>query len=136
MVGLHDTFEYEAIMRAFWLSSSLAVLALFAAPQVRAGAMQDFTLVNAAGYLIDEVDVALPTSKSRGPDILGNRVLPHGSNPMVRFQPTTQACKWDIKVKWSDGSEEDCHTPFDLCEISELTLRHNRSTGVTGADVG
>jgi hypothetical protein len=136
MVGLHDTFECEAIMRAFWLSSSLAVLALFAAPQVRAEAMQDFTLVNATGYLIDEVDVALPTSKSWGPDILGNRALPHGSNLMVRFQPTTQACKWDIKVKWNDRSEEDCHTPFDLCEISKLTLRHNRSTGVTGADIG
>jgi hypothetical protein len=54
---------------------------------------------------------------------------------MIQFQPTTQACNWDIKVKWSDGSEEDWDTPFNLCEISKLTLRYNRATGVTSADV-
>ena len=135
MVRLHNTFECETIMRAFWLSSSLAVLALVAAPEVRAQAMQDFTPVNATGYQIDEVYVALPTSKSWGPDILGSRVLPNGSNLMVRFQPTTQACSWDIKVKWSDGSEEDWDTPFNLCEITKLTLRYNRATNVTSADV-
>ena len=102
--------------------------------EAAAQAQQNFTLVNRTGYQIDEVYVSRPTAKTWGNDILGDGVLPNGGSLPVRFSPNTQTCSWDIKVKFSDGSEVEWDEPFNLCQLSRITLRYNRSTGVTSAD--
>ncbi len=95
---------------------------------------QDFTLVNRTGYQIDEVYVSLPTAKTWGNDILGENVLRNGASLPVRFASGAQGCSWELKVKFDDGSEVEWNEPFNLCQISRITLRYNRSTGVTSAD--
>ena len=94
---------------------------------------QDFTLVNRTGYQIDEVYVARPSSNSWGNDILGDGVRENGAKKLVKFKPTTSACKWQLAVKFEDGSNVEWAEPFDLCTIETLTLRYNKSSGVTSA---
>ncbi|OAN47738.1 hypothetical protein [Magnetospirillum moscoviense] len=95
---------------------------------------QDFTLVNKTGYQIDEVYVATPSSKSWGKDIMGDGVLANGAKKNVKFKNSTTACNWQLAVKFSDGSDVEWDEPFDLCEVEVITLKYNKSTGITSAE--
>ncbi|MDX2101836.1 MAG: hypothetical protein SF002_04775 [Alphaproteobacteria bacterium] len=119
-------------VRFLGLAASFLLSAVVAAPAAAQG-QQDFTLINRTGYQIDEVYVSRPTAKTWGRDILGDGVLANGASKAIRFAAGTQGCQWDIMVKFDDGSEVEWDQPFNLCEISRLTLRYNRSTGVTSA---
>ncbi|MBR9973146.1 hypothetical protein [Magnetospirillum sulfuroxidans] len=94
---------------------------------------QDFTLVNKTGYQIDEVYVATPNSNSWGHDIMGDGVLANGAKKTVRFKSSTTACKWQLAVKFEDGSDVEWEDAFDLCTVETVTLKYNKGTGVTSA---
>ena len=94
---------------------------------------QDFTLVNGTEYVIDEVYVAPNTGKTWGPDIMGDGVLAAGASKLVKFRSGTSHCLYNMRVKWADGSNSEWSTDFDLCTISKITLRYNKSTDVTTA---
>lgn len=112
---------------------TLAVAAFLAPIAAQAGD-QDFTLVNKTGYQIDEVYVATPSSKNWGRDIMGDGVLANNAKKMVKFSNATTACKWQLAVKFSDGSDVEWEDPVDLCEVETITLKYNKSTGVTTAE--
>ena len=99
----------------------------------RAQSEQDFTLVNGTDYDIDEVYVAPTSSKTWGRDIMGDGVLEARKSKAVKFRSGTTNCLYNLRVKWSDGSVTEWATTFDLCTISKITLRYNRSTDVTTA---
>jgi hypothetical protein len=105
----------------------------FAAAPASAQSEQDFTLLNGTEYVIDEVYVAPSTSKTWGSDIMGDGVLGAGSSKLVKFRSGTSNCIYNMRVKWADGSSSEWSTDFDLCTISKITLRYNKSTDVTTA---
>jgi hypothetical protein len=118
--------------RLLGLFVALGVSAVAALPA--AAQQQNFTLVNRTGYTIDQVYVSRPTAKSWGNDILGEGVLANGASKPVTFRAGTQGCMWDIKVVFDDSEEVEWDQPFNLCQITRITLRYNRSSGVTSAE--
>lgn len=113
---------------------AVAIAALgFLAPLAAQAGDQDFTLVNKTGYQIDEVYVSTPASSSWGKDIMGDGVLANGAKKMVKFRNSTTACKWQLAVKFADGSDVEWEDAFDLCTVETITLKYNKSSGVTSA---
>ena len=108
--------------------------ALLAAPMVAlAQGKQDFTLTNGTGYDINEVYVAPSKSKSWEEDVLGWDVLSNGDAVEITFPKKVSVCMYDLKVVYSDGTEAEW-AGFNLCEVSEITIRYNRKTDETWAD--
>ena len=115
------------------LAFAVLAAAMFTSAAAQAGD-QDFALVNKTGYQIDEVYVATPSSKSWGKDIMGDGVLANGAKKNIIFRNSTTACKWQLAVKFQDGSDVEWEEPFDLCTVEVITLKYNKSTGVTSAE--
>lgn len=111
---------------------SLVGASLFVSTMAWAGE-QDFTLVNNTGYQIDEVYVATLNSKTWGEDIMGDGVLSNGGSKEVHFKNSTSACKWQLAVKFEDGTEVEWDQAVDLCTVEKITLTYNRSKGVVHA---
>lgn len=94
---------------------------------------QDFTLVNGTGYEIAEVYVAPSASNDWEEDVLGRDVLPAGDSVEIGFPKRGKTCVYDLKVVYSDAEEAEWDR-FDLCALSEITIRYNRKTGETWAE--
>jgi hypothetical protein len=110
---------------------ALTVAATFAAlPAIAAD--QDFSLSNRTGYTIEQVYVSRPTAKNWGHDILGEGLLENGKTKLVRFKPTTESCKWELKVVFDDKSEVEWEA-FDLCAVHKITLKYDKKSGETSA---
>jgi hypothetical protein len=93
----------------------------------------DFTLVNRTGYDLREVYIS-PTHKNAwGRDRMGDKVLENGRSRLFVFSDKS-ACKQDLKVVFDDDGSEVVWEEFDLCEISKITLKYNRKSGVVSAD--
>jgi len=107
--------------------------ATFLVPLAAVAGDQDFTLVNKTGYQIDEVYVATPSSKTWGKDIMGDGVLADNAQKIVKFKNSTTSCKWQMSVKFEDGSNVEWEDAFDLCTVEKITLKYSKSTGVTTA---
>jgi len=65
-------------------------------------------------------------------DILGRDVLDDGEEFEVAFDKAENVCKWDMKVVYDDG-ESAVWQGLNLCQITKLTLKWNKNTGVTSA---
>ena len=113
-----------------------AVLSLGVTSQVLAGDA-DFTLVNRTGHDIEAVYVAPSRSNSWGSDRLGDRVLREGQSVLVDFSKRNRDCVFDMKIHWVGYGEADDVTweQIDLCSTRRITLRYNRRTNVTSADL-
>jgi len=84
---------------------------------------QDFVLVNRTGYDIDEVYLALANQKDWGDDIMESDTLDNGQKVTIQFSHKEKECVWDMRIVFSDG-EEAIWEDFDLCTVSEITLRY------------
>lgn len=97
----------------------------------------DFTLVNKTGYAIKEVSVG-PTSTDQWTadmEILKGRSFADGATMEVEFSPKAKAAKWDVKVEWADGSGSVEWLDLDLTTIEKLTLKYNKATDKTTAEI-
>ena len=115
----------------FTLMAAAALFTLAATPAFAEG-KQDFDLVNKTGYTIDKVFVSPSNSDDWEDDVLGRDVLDDGEKVHIAFHRATKACKWDLKVIYSDGDKAEWDE-FDLCEVSKITIRYNKKSGETSA---
>ena len=90
------------ILRRLLPAAAIGLLALGGA--ARAG-QQDFALNNTSGYEIATVEVSPSTSRNWGRDILGDNTLPSGRSLNITFNNATKACKFDVRVTWTDGDQ-------------------------------
>jgi hypothetical protein len=93
----------------------------------------DFTLVNQTGYGIKLLYIG-PSNNPEWTDdmeILKGRVFKTGTQMPIRFSPKTKAKKWDIMVKWTDGSKSAQWIGLDLTSIEKLTILYNPETDAT-----
>lgn len=97
----------------------------------------DFALVNKTGYAIKEVLVGPSATKEWTDDmeILNGRSLADGATLDVKFHPKAKAAKWDVKVEWADGSGSVEWLDLDLTTIEKLTLKYNKATDKTTAEI-
>lgn len=121
------------------MKSSIAAFAVAAATVLFAQAPafagdQDFDVVNKTGYPIKHLHVSEANNNSWEEDVLGRDVLNDGESFELKFAKGEKTCKWDMKVVYDDG-ESAVWEDLNLCKISKVTLRWNKSTGVTTAVV-
>ena len=97
----------------------------------------DFTLVNKTGYAIKQVFIS-PTSTrdwSDDDEILKGRTFGDGATMDVKFHPKATAENWDIKVEWADGSPSDEWDKLNLTKIDKVTLKYDKATDKTTAEI-
>ena len=84
-------------------------------------AAQDFTIHNRTGHTIVTLNVSPNASNEWGPDILGRDVLANGESAEVTFDRDEDHCRWDIRVTYDDGTEND-ERGINLCETTDVTF--------------
>ncbi|HQS10012.1 MAG: argininosuccinate lyase [Rhizobiales bacterium 24-66-13] len=111
---------------------ALSCFMMIAAP-VHAAGKQDFVLVNKTGYDISHVYVSPVKSDDWEEDVLGKDVLEDGDTWTIKFNRSTNACKWDLKVVYDDDDSTAVWKNIDLCSVSKITIRYNRKSDTTSA---
>jgi hypothetical protein len=121
-------------MRAISFAACVAVLASLAATSFAwAEAKQDFTLVNKTGYELKEVYVSPSKSDDWQEDVLGKDTLDDGEAANIKFHRANKACKWDLKVVYSEDSSSAVWADIDLCEVEKITIRYDKERDKTTA---
>ena len=122
----------------YFLKSVTGVAALFAfsavvwsGPSLASDA--DFRLKNATGYQIDEVYVSKHSSKAWGKDIMGRDALNDGESVKIVFPHNSDACDYDIKVKYHDDGSTAEWSDVDLCKYETITIYWDNKNQVTRA---
>jgi hypothetical protein len=97
----------------------------------------DFTLVNATGYSIKELYIGASGTGdwTKEDEVLNGRVFKNGDSLAIKFHPKATAEKWDIMVKWSDGTGSDEWLKLKLTEITKITLHYNKEKDETTATI-
>jgi hypothetical protein len=92
----------------------------------------DFTLVNSTGFTLREIYLS-PTSKETwGNDRMGNGFLDNGKSRLFKFADKS-SCNQDLKIVFDDDDSKAVWSNIDLCSVDKITIKYNRSTGVTSA---
>ena len=103
------------------LTAFVSVAAFLAVATVSGAADLDFTLVNATGVEIHQLNVSPASADEWEEDILGDTTLPDGVSVDVQFAGGSDACLWDIRVIDGEGVEIYWEG-INLCEVSRVTL--------------
>lgn len=116
------------------LTTTLSALFILAAAHGASAqeAKQDFTLVNATGYTIDQVFVAPTKSDDWEEDVLGRDQLANKEYVNIHFARANKTCLWDLKVVYDDNTAAEW-TKFDLCSVSKITIKYDRASDTTSA---
>lgn len=123
------------MLKLFSASLIAAMLAVASLAGVHAQAGMDFTLVNATGYPLSAVHVSPSNAESWGEDILGQEIMEEDEYGEVTFEADTDACLWDLKVTFADDDSDAVWYAVDLCSVSRITLRYDRDSDTTSAEL-
>jgi hypothetical protein len=121
-------------MRGIFLAFIFIVAALttsstFAADQ------RDVTVVNGTGYGIKFLGFNNPGDDDWSDNELGGN-LADGDSIYVKFNTADKGCKWNFKIEWADpGYPGVLWRDIDLCSIDVITLRYDRATDKTSAEL-
>jgi len=115
-------------MRAFFLGF---MLALTVASGALAADERNVNIVNETGYGIKFLGFNNPGDDDWSDNELGT-VLRNGGSVYVKFNTADDGCVWNFKIEWADpGYPGVLWKDVDLCKISTLKLRYNRSSDQT-----
>ena len=97
----------------------------------------DFTLVNKTGYDIKQVSVGPTGDKNWTPEdeVLKGRAFKNGESLDIKFHPKEKAENWDLKVEWTDGSPSEEWLKLNLTKIEKVTLKYDRASDKTTAEI-
>jgi hypothetical protein len=123
-------------MRAFFLVLVVAVAALSGSPSFAADE-RNVTVVNGTGYGIKFLGFNNPGDNDWSDNELPpGSVLPNGSSVYVKFNTEDKGCKWNVRIDWADeGYPGVLWREIDLCSIDVITLRYDRATDKTSAEL-
>lgn len=88
---------------------------------------RDFTIINSTGYPIKFIGVNPPGDNVYNENEL-NGTLADGKTVNVKFSGADKGCTWNMKVTWADDNTSSFFNNMDLCKISKVTLKYNKST--------
>ncbi len=89
---------------------------------------RNFTVINSTGYDIKGLYINPPGDNVFNDNELSG-VLGEGNKFDVKFSGADKGCTWNMKVTWTDNSSS-IFRGLDLCKISNVTLKYNKSTDV------
>ena len=107
--------------------------AVIALPAVGQEAKQDFTLSNKTGYELNKVFVSPSKSEEWGDDVLGQDTLDDTASVHIKFNRAAKTCRWDLKVNYTVDDSNAVWHDIDLCTVSKITIRYNKSSDTTSA---
>ena len=122
----------KALLLAFTaLAATLGVSSSFA------GDLRDVTVVNGTGYGIRFLGFNNPGDDDWSDNELPpGSIFPSGNSVYVKFKTEDKGCKWDFKIEWADpGHPGVVWHDVDLCQIVKLTLKYDRDSNTTTAQV-
>lgn len=98
---------------------------------------RNVTVVNGTGYGIKFLGFNNPGDNDWSDNELPpNSVLPDGNSVYVKFNTDDKGCKWNFKIEWADpGYPGVVWHDVDLCKITTVTLKYNRDTDTTSAEL-
>jgi hypothetical protein len=121
-------------MRGIFLAFVFTVAALTGSSALAAD-LRNVTVVNGTGYGIKFLGFNNPGDNDWSDNELGG-TLADGGNIYVKFNTADKGCKWNFKIEWADpGYPGVLWKDLDLCSIETITLRYNRSSDTTSAEV-
>jgi hypothetical protein len=132
------TFGLMALLLASVVPSSSSASIAATAP-VAVIAVQnpelDFIIVNQTGYSIKELYIGASGTGdwTKEDEVLKGKAFTTNTQRAITFKPRTTAKKWDVMVKWSDGSGGEEWLELDLTEIDKLTLIYDAEKDKTSA---
>jgi len=113
--------------------ASVAFMCAFASSALAEEAKQNFKLVNRTGYTISEIYVSPGKADEWASDILGKDNLDEGQTFNISFNRANKTCIWDLKVVYADDDSNAVWHDINLCQISKVTIKYNRTSEVTSA---
>jgi hypothetical protein len=120
-------------MRALLLATvSIAVLGVTSS---FADDLRNVTVVNGTGYGIKFLGFNNPGDNDWSDNELPpSSVLPDGNSVYVKFNTDDKGCKWNFKIDWADpGYPGVVWQDIDLCSVTTVTLKYDRSSDKTTA---
>jgi hypothetical protein len=113
------------------LGATLMVSSSFAADQ------RNVTVVNGTGYGIKFLGFNTPGDNDWSENELPpNSALSNGNSVYVKFNTEDHGCKWNFKIEWADpGYPGVVWQDVDLCHTNTLTLKYDRASDKTTAEV-
>jgi hypothetical protein len=123
-------------MKALLLAFAALVATMTVSPSFAAD-LRNVTVVNGTGYGIKFLGFNNPGDNDWSENELpSNSVFPDGNSVYVKFNTEDKGCKWNFKIEWSDpGYPGVIWHDVDLCKINKLTLKYDRGTDKTSAEV-
>jgi hypothetical protein len=114
---------------------ALAMSAAAFATTSYAADMRDVTVINGTGYGIKFLGFNTPGDNDWSENELSS-AWPDGGKRDVKFSTADKGCKWNFKIEWADpGYPGVVWQGVDLCSINTLTLKYDRATDKTTAEV-
>ncbi len=119
---------FQKLMAALFMTVSLAGAA-------QAQSKQDFVLVNKTGYVLSEIYVSPARADNWGDDLLENddEGMDDDETRTISFTRAGSNCIWDLKVVYEEDDSSAVWHDINLCEVSKITIRWNKSSGDTTA---
>ena len=98
---------------------------------------RNVTVINGTGYGIKFLGFNNPGDNDWSDNELpSNGVFPSGNSVYVKFNTEDKGCKWNFKIEWSDpGYPGVVWENVDLCHTNSLTLKYDRATDKTTAEI-
>ena len=123
-------------MKQILLAFTVLTAALAASPSFAADE-RNVTVINGTGYGIKFLGFNNPGDNDWSDNELpSSGVFPSGNSVYVKFNTEDKGCKWNFKIEWSDpGYPGVIWENVDLCHTNSLTLKYDRATDKTTAEV-
>jgi hypothetical protein len=111
------------------------VVATLGGSSAFAADQRNVTVVNGTGYGIKFMGFNNPGDDDWSDNELSG-ALADGGSVYVKFNTADKGCKWNIKIDWADaGYPGVLWHDIDLCSIEVITLRYDRATETTTAEL-
>jgi hypothetical protein len=113
----------------------VAAVTMLAASATYAADERNVTVVNGTGYPIKFLGFNNPGDNDWSDNELGG-VLQDGGSVYVKFNNADKGCVWNFRISWAEAGYPDVlWRNIDLCKIDKLTLRYDRATDKTSAEM-
>jgi hypothetical protein len=112
------------------LALATATVLRVAGPRVAKADQRNFLFMNVTGHQIDRTYVSPHESGTWGPGVLGNSVLPNGTEPIIVFPSYWEtSCSFDFKLEFHDGSVETYTEGRNVCNLTSVEFGPYSSAG-------
>jgi hypothetical protein len=117
-----------------YVSAIFATILMLLTAHAAVAGKQDITIINKTGGTIQQLFISAANTKDWEEDVLGRDELDPDDEFELEFTKAEKACKWDMKVVYSDGDESEWYG-LDLCKISRVELYWDKKRKQTRAVV-